>query len=93
MKPEILLFHAYWDKSSLNLRQMFKEVSSEENFKDLTFTDVDVETEEGVDLSCNYQVRNVPTILIVKKNRVIERISGIISKEQLKRLLRNGSKD
>lgn len=87
MKTEILLFHAYWDKSSLSLRQMFKEVSSEENFKDLTFTDVDVETEEGLDLSCNYQVRNIPIILIVKKNRVIERITGTRTKDELKSII------
>lgn len=53
----------------------------------MKFIDVDVESDEGVDLSAKYQVRNVPTILVVKNNRVIERIVGTRSKEQIKEVL------
>lgn len=63
---------------------IFKEVAKEMQNENLKFTEVDVESDWGVDMSCKYQVRNVPTILIVKNNRVIDRVAGTMTKSQLK---------
>lgn len=63
---------------------IFNEVAKEMQNENLKFTEVDVESDWGVDMSCKYQVRNVPTILIVKNNRVIGRAAGTMTKSQLK---------
>lgn len=88
MKTEVILFGAEeWCSSCRKLKPIFKQVAKEMQTDDLRFTDVDVETNFGVDLSCKYQVRNVPTILVIKKNRVIERITGTRTKEELKEII------
>lgn len=54
----------------------------------MKFTDVDCETDWGVDMSSKYQVRNVPTILVVEKGRVIKRIAGTRTANELKEELK-----
>ena len=66
------------------MKSIFNEVAKEMQNENLKFTEVDVESDWGVDMSCKYQVRNVPTILIVKNNRVIDRVAGTMTKSQLK---------
>lgn len=84
MKTEVLKFSAGWCKSCVRMTPIFKEVAKEMQNENLKFTEVDVESDWGVDMSCKYQVRNVPTILIVKNNRVIDRVAGTMTKSQLK---------
>lgn len=88
MKTEVLMFKAEgWCASCHKLAPIFKEVAKELQTEDFAFTEVDVESDWGVDMSCKYQVRNVPTILIVKKDRVIERITGTRTKQELKSII------
>lgn len=54
----------------------------------MKFTDVDCKTDWGVDMSSKYQVRNVPTILVVEKGRVIKRIAGTRTANELKEELK-----
>lgn len=53
----------------------------------MTFKYVDVESDEGVDLSCEYTVRNVPTIIIIKNNEEVERVCGTRTKDELKNII------
>ena len=84
MKTEVLKFSAEWCKSCVRMTPIFNEVAKEMQNENLKFTEVDVESDWGVDMSCKYQIRNVPTILIVKNNRVIDRVAGTMTKSQLK---------
>lgn len=79
-----MFFHAYWCKSYPKMSQVFGEVAKEMKSENMKFTDVDCETDWGVDMSSKYQVRNVPTILVVEKGRVIKRIAANELKEELK---------
>lgn len=65
----------------------FKEVAKEMQSDNLVFREIDVEEDEGVELSTKYQVRNVPTILIIKKDRVVERVTGTRTKNELKEII------
>lgn len=65
----------------------FKAVADEMQSDNLVFREIDVEEDEGVDLSTKYQVRNVPTILIIKKDRVVERITGTRTKNEIKEII------
>ena len=87
MKTECLLFGAKeWCASCRKLSPILKEVADEMKGETLKFTEVDVESDWGVDMSCKYQVRNVPTILVVKQGRVVERIAGTRTKNELKEI-------
>lgn len=87
MKTEVLKFGANWCKSCIQMSPTFKEVAKEMKSKDLVFKEIDVEEDEGVELSCKFQVRNVPTILIIKKDRVVERITGTRTKNELEEII------
>lgn len=83
----IYCFHSSWCHACPQVRKAFQELQKEMESDNFKFTDLDVEDDLGVELSSKYQVRNVPTILVVKNARVIERIVGTRSKEQIKEVL------
>lgn len=84
---EVHCYHASWCHSCPPVWKAFKELQNTMESDSMKFIDVDVESDEGVDFSAKYQVRNVPTILVVKADRVIERIVGTRSKEQIKEVI------
>ena len=81
---EVHCYHASWCHSCPPVWKAFKELQKETENVFMKFIDVDVESDEGIDLSEKYQVRNIPTILIVKNENILERIVGTKSKEQIK---------
>lgn len=88
MKTEVFFFKAEaWCVSCHKFAPTFREVAKEMQSDNLVFREIDVEEDEGVDLSTKYQVRNVPTILIIKKDRVVERITGTRTKNELKEII------
>lgn len=87
MKTEVLKFGATWCVSCIKMSPIFREIAEEMKSDNLEFREIDVEEDEGVDLSSKYQVRNVPTILIIKKDRVVERITGTKTKNELKEII------
>ena len=84
---EVHFYHAMWCHSCPQVAKVFREIRGEINSSNIHFVDIDVETEEGIDLSSFYQVRNVPTILIIKNKRVVERIVGTRTKQELKDII------
>lgn len=88
MKAEVLKFGATWCNSCVKMSPIFKEIAEEMKSDNLKFREIDVEEDEGVDLSSEYQVRNVPTILIVKDGKVAERITGTKTKNELKEIIK-----
>lgn len=87
MKTEVLKFGALWCHGCVQMSPVFREIAEEMKSDNLEFREIDVEEDEGVDLSSKYQVRNVPTILIIKKDRVVERITGTKTKNELKEII------
>lgn len=83
----VYCFHASWCHSCPQVWKAFKEIANEMQDEDYQFVDLDVEDDLGVELSAKYQVRNVPTILVVKADRVVERIVGTKSKGEIKKVL------
>lgn len=83
----IYCFHASWCHSCPRVWKSFLELKDEMETENFKFVDLDVEDDEGIELSSKYQVRNVPTILITKSDRVLVRIVGTRSKEEIKKEL------
>ena len=83
----IYCFHAEWCHNCPQVEKAFSELKEEMENDTIKFINTDVESDDGVFLSSKYQVRNVPTILVVKNDREIERIVGTRSKEQIKEVL------
>jgi thioredoxin 1 len=68
MKKKVLFFSAEWCNGCANMKQKFYDEVRRCNIK---YDVVDVDTEDGAQLSCVYGVRNVPTLVFLKGNKVI----------------------
>lgn len=88
MKTEVIAFFApSWCSSSAKMMPTFKRISDEMKSKLCTFAVVDVDSDEGAELSTKYEVRNVPTILVIRSGQTVARLTGKKSKEQIKEAL------
>lgn len=81
---KVLFFYANWCKSSDKMLSTFFGLQKRFNHSRFEFKAVDVDTEEGTELSCVRSVKNVPTILLLnKRGKELERIKGISDYETL----------
>ena len=75
---EIIVFTADWCGPCKKLKPILDNLESKMNLKVFR---IDVEKEdEAVE---NYTIRNIPTIVIVKDGKEVDRISGLIPSEVL----------
>lgn len=73
-KNSVLLFSAHWCKSCIAMKPLFKQECEKLNVE---YEIIDVESDRGVDLSTEYKVRNIPTLIFLDgDNKVIGRASG-----------------
>ena len=72
-KLKVLFFTAPWCVSCSKLKDKFYETVKGLGVK---YEVIDVESDEGVELSIKYTVRNVPTLVFVKNGQEIGRETG-----------------
>jgi thioredoxin 1 len=82
-KPVIVDFYADWCGPCKMLAPIFEELSTE--MPSAVFVKVDVERETK--LAMEHQVRSIPTLILFKGGEPVERVTGLLSKEQLKSLI------
>lgn len=73
-----------WCASSRKMHHVFSDLYKDLTSEGIKMTEIDVESEWGVDMSCKYKVRNVPTILVVKNGKVLDRVKGKRTKSEIK---------
>lgn len=76
----IIDYWAEWCAPCRLLKPIFKELSSE--MKDVKFAKVDVDNAQ--DLAGNAAIRGIPTMIMFKDGKEINRMSGFMTKEALK---------
>lgn len=81
-------FFAKWCGSCKQLSPIFDEVEKE--YSNIKFVKIDIDELE--ELSLNYQVMSLPTLLLFKDGNVVARKTGTLKKEELKDLLNNNIK-
>lgn len=72
---EVKRFHAEWCQPCKALAPVIENVKGK--FNQVTFTDVDVDTQYEV--AQKYFVRSVPTVIIEKDGKEIQRFAGLQS--------------
>ena len=75
---EIIVFTADWCSPCKKLKPILDNLESKMNLKVFR---LDVEKED--DAVENYAIRNIPTIIILKDGKEVDRISGLIPSEVL----------
>jgi thiol-disulfide isomerase/thioredoxin len=68
---------------------MFHKASENEDFKNLSFEEIDVDDEEKEDFIAEMKVRNVPTIIVIDENgKELGRKVGAIPEKELNDFLK-----
>lgn len=86
---KVIKFSASWCMPCTIFAKVVEAVSAEDEFKDIEFKTIDVESDEGVELSEKYHVRNIPyTVILNDKEEVLNVVVGSISKMAFEEKLR-----
>ena len=73
---KILYFTAPWCGPCQTLGPIIESLSGQINYEK-------VNVDENQDLSIQYGVRNIPTLVLVENGEVVSRLVGVQSKEQI----------
>lgn len=86
---KVIKISASWCTPCAIFAKVVEAVSAEDEFKDIEFKTIDVESDEGVELSEKYHVRNIPyTVILNDKEEVLDVVVGSISKMAFEEKLR-----
>ena len=86
MKKHVVKCTAEWCNSCKAMSPIFDMVAKE--FPEFDFSELDVESDEGVDFSIKYSVRNVPTIIVLDENdNMLDSGVGTKSFDELKNII------
>ena len=72
---EVKKFEASWCGPCKALKPIFENVASKYNDVNFSYVDVD----EQFELASKYSVRSVPTVIIEKDGKEVQRFSGVLS--------------
>lgn len=87
---KILKFSASWCGPCRVFANTFKKVSEMEKYKDIEFKSIDIEEDEGELYVEKYNIKSVPTILILDENdKIIYKLSGNIPLDDFISMINN----
>jgi len=80
----VLYFTADWCNPCKKTRPIVEELNREQIMAKFFIIDVDVEIEMAQD----FEVRSIPTFVLIKDNKEIHRVTGAKTRQQLEELIR-----
>jgi thioredoxin 1 len=83
-KPVIIDFHALWCGPCKVQTPILKEVASE--FGERVRV-IKIDVDQNQVLADRYRIQSVPTLMVFKNGEVVWRQSGVVSKNQLEKVL------
>lgn len=83
-KLVLIDFYADWCGPCKKLSPIVEEVASEEN--DVKFVKMNIDNSE--DIAIEYQVMSIPTLVVIKEGKEINRSVGLIDKTRIKELIK-----
>jgi len=83
-QPVIVDFWASWCMPCKIFAPVFEQLSDEYDGK-AEFCKVN--TEDSQDLAIKYNIEYIPTVIVFKRGEELERLQGVLSKEQVRQML------
>ena len=80
----ILYFTAEWCNPCKKTRPIVEELNREQIMAKFFIIDVDIELEMAQD----FEVRSIPTFVLIKNNKEIHRVTGAKTRQQLEELIK-----
>lgn len=79
---KIIKCSANWCSPCRVFASTFEKVASKDEFKEIEFKPIDIESKEGIKLATQYNIKSIPTtILLDKNNNVIYKLIGNVSEQ------------
>ena len=79
----ILKFGANWCNPCKVVEPILKDISHDTEGDDLAIGDIDIDYENNYELAEKFNIRNIPTTLIIKQGKILETINGSYTKVSL----------
>lgn len=86
---KIIKFAATWCGPCKTFAPIFDRVSKLDEFKDIEFKSLDIEDDEGIDLVEEYQIKSVPSIVVLQDNKLIAKFHGSMLESNLVTAIKN----
>jgi thioredoxin 1 len=86
MSIALLDFWAEWCGPCRMMKPVVEELKSE-------YKVIEVNVDKDSDMALKYNIRSVPTFVVVKDGQEVERLVGAISKERLIELIKSHTED
>lgn len=80
-KPVIIDVFATWCGPCMHMKPIFEQLAQELGHK---YAFMQLNVDEARELAVHYKVTSVPTFIFIKNNEVLAKVTGAISKEDLK---------
>lgn len=85
---EVYKFWASWCGPCISYAPTFTQVRNELESENIKFHEIDVDKQESKELLSTFNIKSIPTTLVIK-GQDVKNISGAISKEELKEFILN----
>lgn len=79
----ILYFTADWCAPCKRVRPIVEQLNKDQSDVRFFIIDVDLETE----MASDFEIKSVPTFVVMKDNTEIHRVSGVQTRDQLEELI------
>ena len=79
----ILYFTADWCAPCKRVRPIVEQLNKDQSDVSFFIIDVDLETE----MASDFEIKSVPTFVVMKDNTEIHRVSGVQTRDQLEELI------
>lgn len=89
-KVKIIKLGAVWCAPCRMLSPIFHKISEMKEFEGIDFYDLDIDDDDNYEIVSKYQIRSVPTILVLdENNEIVRKFVGAIPENQLVSMLKD----
>jgi thioredoxin-like negative regulator of GroEL len=83
---QLIKISAEWCVPCKNFSPIFWEVAKEYEGK-IEFLDIDVESDRGLVFNNRFNIKSLPTLLLLENGDLLKRFAGTLSKEKLREFI------